>query len=261
MRDEGQLEKQIAHLLGDPQYDGHPLREALAALFAQHQEQLAQIERVTSISDGYHSALRQRNESLAERYRKQIRQLQKIVRISDHYQEMLREANEALKVASTQDHLTGLANRRLMIERLNSEAAAVQRNKNTFCIAVIDIDHFKQINDGYGHDVGDAVLIEVARGLSKTLRAYDVCARWGGEEFLVLLPETDGAQAQETANRIRSAISALRFQGLPPDLGLSVSVGLCQHAVEASVEESIKRADLALYEAKKQGRDRVVLSP
>jgi diguanylate cyclase len=260
MRDDAQLENQIAELLNDPQYAGHPAREALAALFAHYQDQLTQLEKLTTISDGYQQVLRERNQSLAERYRKQIKQLQKIVRISDHYQQMLRELNETLKVASTQDPLTNLANRRLMLDRLNAEAALFERHKQPFSLALADADFFKSINDEHGHETGDTALVAIARALSGALRAYDVCARWGGEEFLMLLPETDGANAQNLANRLRLTVEAIDTSALPSGIHLSISIGVAEHRPGATITETIRRADNALYEAKNSGRNRVVLA-
>jgi diguanylate cyclase (GGDEF)-like protein len=255
------LEPKIAELLADAQYEGHPLREALAALLDRHQEQLTQIERITSISDGYQVVLRERNQSLTERYRKQIRQLQKIVRISDHYQKMLRDLNDALKVASTQDPLTGLANRRLMIDRLNAEAALVERRGLPFSLALADVDYFKDINDNFGHDVGDEVIVKVAQALRSCSRAYDVVARWGGEEFLILFPETSVSKASEIAERLRQGIEDLRHIASDQETRLTISIGVAEHGTGDQLSKTIKRADMAMYDAKHQGRNRVVQAP
>jgi len=260
MRDDGFLEDEITRLLENPEYRDHPLRAALATLFERYTEQLTNLERLTSLSDGYQSVLRDRNQSLADRYRKQIRQLQKIVRISDHYQQMLHEVNEALHIASTQDPLTGLPNRRLMLDRLNSEVALVQRQKTKFCIALIDIDHFKQINDQFGHDVGDAVLVDLARTLGAGLRAYDICARWGGEEFMLLLPETTAETGLEIVRRLQALINGMHHDHLPPEHRPSISIGLAECCPTPNVSDTIKRADMALYEAKSAGRNRIVLA-
>jgi diguanylate cyclase (GGDEF)-like protein len=260
VRDDGQLERDIAALLADSQYEGHPLRDALAALLQRYHDQLASLERLTSISDGYQSALRDQNLSVTQRYQKQIRQLQKIVRISDHYQEMLRELNDALKIASTQDPLTGLPNRRLMLERLNSEAALSDRQGTTFSIALIDIDYFKQINDSFGHDVGDTVLVEMASALTTGLRAYDICARWGGEEFMVLLPETPGDIAIEIARRLQVAVAVASYDKLPATTRPTISAGLAERPPATPIADTMKRADQALYRAKNAGRNSIVLA-
>jgi diguanylate cyclase (GGDEF)-like protein len=257
---EANVEQQILKLIEDPMYAGHPLLEALGTLWEQYQAQLAQIERVTSISDGYQSVLMEKNLSLGERYARQIRQLRKIVRISDHYQAMLRDVNVTLKLASTRDPLTNLANRRLMLERMTEEVASASRLDRPLSANLVDIDHFKQINDRLGHDAGDRVLIGIARALALELRAYDVCARWGGEEFMVLLPDTRGVGALRVAERLCRNVYALHHLGLPADVRVSVSIGVAEYHPDYSLNDMIKRADDALYEAKNSGRNRAVLA-
>jgi diguanylate cyclase (GGDEF)-like protein len=253
-----ELESQIKSLLTDAQYDSHPLREALAALYSRYEAQSSQIERLASISDGYGSMLRERNASLDERNKRHLRQLQKIVRISDHYQTMLRELNETLKVSASQDPLTGLPNRRLMMERLSAEAALNPRRLAPFSLAIIDIDHFKSINDSYGHDIGDHVLIEISQIMSDNLRSYDVCARWGGEEFLILLPETYGNVAFDVLERIREKIEKRDdYSGFR--CPLTISIGISEFKSGEDVLTTLKRADNALYGAKNGGRNIAVL--
>ena len=252
-----ELDDQIEALLADPQYENHPLRLALAQLLERQQEQIGQLERLTSISDGYQSVLNKRYQTLAERHNKQLRQLQKIVKISDHYQKMLQELNESLRIASTQDLLTGLFNRRYTLDRLQNEAALTNRRDNSFSVLMIDIDHFKRVNDSWGHHAGDVALTMVASALQMTLRTSDVCARWGGEEFLVLLPDTSEAGAMEIANRILSTIRALRVPPIPAEQNLTVSIGLAQHGRGDDLDDTLMRADCALYKAKTGGRDRV----
>jgi len=261
MYDDAQLESAIAALLADEQYREHPLREALAALFERYQNHLLQIERLTSISDGYQTVLRERNQTITERYARQMRQLKRIVRISDHYQQMLRESNEALKTSSTRDPLTSLANRRLMLERLHTETAVAERRNSPFALALIDVDHFKQINDRFGHQAGDEVLVSIAHTLAAGLRAYDLCARWGGEEFMVLMPHTTGANALEIAVRLRRRVNALQYPDIAGIETPTISMGIAEYQMDTSFSETIKRADSALYKAKSRGRDRIVLAP
>ena len=253
-----ELDEQIEALLADPQYETHPLRAALAQMLERQQDQVAQLERLTSISDGYQSVLNKRYQTLTERHNKQLRQLQKIVKISDHYQQMLQDLNESLRIASTQDPLTGLFNRRLMLDRLQNEAALTNRRDNLFSVLMLDIDHFKRVNDTWGHHVGDVALTMVASALQLTIRTSDVCARWGGEEFLVLLPDTSEAGALEIAGRILIAIRGLRVPQMPAEQNLTVSIGLAQHGRGADLDETLMRADHALYAAKAAGRDRVM---
>ena len=250
------LEPQIAALLADPQHEGHPLHAALAALWTRYEEQSAQIARLATISDGYGSMLRERNTRLDERNQRHLRQLQKIVRISDHYQTMLRELNDTLKISASQDPLTGLPNRRLMMERLSAEVALSPRRQSPFALALLDIDHFKSVNDSFGHDVGDYVLVEIARAMNEAVRSYDVCARWGGEEFLILLPEA-GTGAPEVCERVRLAIETLPLVAAT-NRTVTASIGVTTFQSGEDVLETIKRADSALYNAKREGRNRVV---
>ena len=252
-----QLDEQVDLLLADPQYDDHPLRTVLAQLVERQQEQVSQLERLTSISDGYQSVLNKRYQTLTERHNKQLRQLQKIVVISDHYQQMLQDLNESLRIASTQDPLTGLFNRRLMLDRLQNEAALTNRRDNLFSVLMIDIDHFKRVNDTWGHHAGDIALTMVASALQMALRTSDVCARWGGEEFLVLLPDTGEAGGLEIAGRLLRAIRCLRVPEMPAECNLAISVGLAQHQRGDDLDETLMRADRALYLAKSGGRDGV----
>jgi diguanylate cyclase (GGDEF)-like protein len=145
----------------------------------------------------------------------------------------------------------------MMQERLKSEAAKVKRCGETFSLALVDVDHFKSINDTWGHDIGDSTLVRLGRELEKQLRGYDLCARWGGEEFLVLLPETKGAGAVEIAHRLRHRAAAISESVLPSGVRLTVSIGIAEHLPGELWETTFKRADDALYSAKTEGRNRV----
>lgn len=191
----------------------------------------------------------------------QLGRMQKVVRICGHYQKMLRARNQALMVASTQDPLTDLPNRRSMLDRLHAEVALAARHLAPFSLAALDIDGFKKVNDTFGHGVGDLVLASIAGSLSRGMRAYDVCARWGGEEFLVLLPETPGPRAQDLADRLRRTVEGREHAGVPTGLRPTVSAGVAEHRLDGQLAETILRADRALYAAKRAGRNRVALAP
>lgn len=256
MADPRQLEARIEALLADEAYAGHPLRAVLAELYAEFQNHLHQLERVTRISDRYQSIARQDKLTLTERYRKQLRQLERIARISDRYQLMLRDVNQALQEASTRDPLTGLANRRLLIERLKAELARHQRGNRTLSIALADVDRFKAINDNHGHEFGDKVLIEVARLLESSVREYDLCGRWGGEEFLIAMLDTGADAAAQIIDRLRLAIAGHQLQVDGQAIELSASFGIAQCRPGDTVSDVINRADTALYAAKRAGRNR-----
>ncbi|HEY6609723.1 MAG TPA: biofilm regulation diguanylate cyclase SiaD [Pseudomonas sp.] len=260
MSSERELDLLVEGLLSDPLHYGHPLREALARLQQQNLDQLSRLERIARISDGYQSLAREQNLSLSERYHRQLRQLEKVARISDRYQDMLRDLNQALQTASQRDVLTGLANRRLLMERLREEELRSQRSGRSFVLAMIDIDYFKQINDTWGHEVGDRALSEIARVLQGAVRGSDLCGRWGGEEFLLLLPETGLAEAQPLIERLRDALRELRVMVGAERLSITASFGVAEYQAPEGYSQVLNRADAALLVAKRSGRDRCVLA-
>lgn len=226
----------------------------LAELYDRYRTQDHLLERLTHISDRFQQAERERNQSYAEYYDRKVRQIEKIVHISDQYQAMLRDLNERLKRISTHDELTGLPNRRHLRERIAQAAAQGKRTGAPCCIALADIDRFKKVNDTLGHSAGDAVLVRTAQALHSGMRQYDLCGRWGGEEFLMLFPGCVGADAVALAERIRGLVAAI---GEAPHVTLSV--GVTELRPGEALDEALKRADAALYKAKEFGRDRVVL--
>lgn len=261
MKQHEQLEEHIEALLADTSYASHPLHEALGALFERYREQTRQIERVSRIADRYQDAERDRGLSYAARYQRQLRQVEKIVRISDRYQSMLRDMNERLHWLSSRDELTGLHNRRHALRRLREEWQRLGRHGGQFCLVLADVDHFKNINDGYGHDVGDRALAAIANILSDGVRQYDVCARWGGEEFLLLFPQSGLDEVQGVLERLRLQLATSSGQLLPAGAAvLTVSFGLavCADPGE-SLDALLLRVDQAMYLAKGQGRDCIVI--
>ncbi len=162
--------------------------------------------------------------------------------------------NELKRLAST-DMLTGLINRMHFEKVLNHEHERVQRYGHPAALIMIDIDHFKSINDDYGHPVGDEVLTRFARLVSDHVRATDSVARWGGEEFMLITPETDEAAAMALAEKLRLLIREANF----PEVGhVTASIGVAPLSPDVPTEQSVHRVDQRLYEAKRQGRDRVV---
>lgn len=162
---------------------------------------------------------------------------------------------ELEKQANT-DSVTGLSNRFSIIEKLQSNYWHFQRYKRTFSVLMIDIDHFKQINDLHGHQVGDQVLEAVAKSIKKTCRQTDFVGRYGGEEFLVLLPETCSEPAAKLAQRIKANIEAL---SLPIEQKVTCSIGVSHIEPGLSQQTLVKQADEAMYRAKNTGRNKVVV--
>lgn len=258
------LDDRIAVLLADEQYHGHPLREVLLEMMQRMGQQLLRLERITQISDRYQSGVHEQVMDLSRRYDRQIKKLEKAIRISDRYQVMLNETNKALQQASTHDQLTGLPNRRLMADCCSREDQRSEREGSTYSLLAIDVDHFKRINDTYGHDLGDQVLKALAETFLKGLRAYDTCARWGGEEFMALLVNADLGIAERVAQRMLEMVRRLCLSGGDGEAALliepRISVGVAEHGPGESFNDVYRRADAALYQAKQGGRDRYVLA-
>lgn len=173
--------------------------------------------------------------------------------------QQLREQSEAFERQAREDGLTGTANRRSMDERLVQAISAAQRSGRPLSFALLDIDHFKRVNDDYSHAVGDAALRAVAQLIRGQLRADESVARWGGEEFAILLPDTALEAARTCCERIREAVAALDCEGFAPGLKLTVSIGIAEREPDMmQPERLVSRADAKLYEAKHAGRNRVV---
>jgi diguanylate cyclase (GGDEF)-like protein len=168
------------------------------------------------------------------------------------------ELGRARQSADT-DALTSLPNRRAFERAWRAEIARHDRYVQPLALILLDLDHFKQINDRWGHDAGDEVLRRVADTLRRAVRDVDLAARLGGEEFVILLPETTFAAASEAAERLRLAVESLQVHWLGQNIPVRVSIGVsaCPSSV-ALPGELLKSADAALYEAKRGGRNRVV---
>lgn len=163
-------------------------------------------------------------------------------------------ANEQLQEMATTDALTGVKNRRALFERLEIEISAYHRSGQACSVLIVDVDHFKRINDSFGHGVGDQYLREVAQKLERIARKIDLVARYGGEEFVVLLPNTDEVGALLSAERHRQAIESSTWPEAPITISIGVAT-LMSHFEPA--ERFLDRADSALYNSKARGRNRV----
>jgi two-component system cell cycle response regulator len=174
-------------------------------------------------------------------------------------QDDLKRTNELLLELSNTDHLSGLFNRRYLMEVLEKEVQRSLRKGGNLSLIILDIDHFKKVNDVYGHLQGDIVLQKVAVQLQKELRAYDTAARYGGEEFIAVLPDARLEDAVFVANRVRTSLQATRFSGELSQLSLTASMGVAMFSKQncTTADGFIKLADDALYRAKANGRNRV----
>jgi len=175
-------------------------------------------------------------------------------------QDELKHSNELLKELSNTDPLTQLFNRRYMMEVLEKEIQRTFRKGSPISLIIMDIDHFKKVNDVYGHQQGDTVLVNVAGLVKRHLRSYDVAARYGGEEFVGILPETPLDEAMVVAERVRVAVQQLTFAHKLQTLKITISMGVATYPGPGvdSIDDIIRVADEALYRAKSEGRNRVL---
>lgn len=180
------------------------------------------------------------------------------IRILD-LQEQLMETQEALRVQATHDGLTGLLNRTAVMEALQLELDRASRAQQPISVMLADLDYFKKINDTYGHLMGDSVLIESARRMKSAVRRYDALGRYGGEEFLFVLPGCAAEAAVAQAERIREAVAESAFSNATAPIAVTCSIGIASrdHPVAEHTDDLVREADLALYQAKRRGRNRV----
>ncbi|OHW61690.1 putative diguanylate cyclase YdaM [Andreesenia angusta] len=169
--------------------------------------------------------------------------------------EELQRKNEALSESSIVDQLTGIKNRRYFDQKINEEKNRADRQGTKFSIILFDLDKFKSVNDAYGHDIGDDVIVKTVEVISKIIRQTDSFARWGGEEFTVLMENTGIEGAIEEAERMRSAVENIEH---PVAGKVTISIGVSEYTLGEKVETLFKRADEALYEAKRSGRNKVI---
>jgi len=174
--------------------------------------------------------------------------------------EHLKSELELVNRLVREDQLTGALNRRGLDGALEREAARAERNGTPLCIALIDIDNFKKINDTYGHQVGDIVLVHLVAIIKETIRTNDLIGRYGGEEFMVLLPDARLDTAAAVMGRLQRGLAAKQIAWAKQQLVVTFSAGIAAHAKGEGVEALVKRADQALYEAKRVGKDRIIVA-
>ncbi len=174
--------------------------------------------------------------------------------------EKLKASNEALEKQATTDYLTGISNRRSFFEMAYKEVCRSDREASPLCLIIVDLDDFKHVNDQYGHAAGDEILVQTTLAMGECLRTYDLLGRLGGEEFVILLPETSEVQGLEIGERIRKKIEAAIIVFEDQSISVTVSMGLVvRESTAYCLEKAISQADEALYEAKRSGKNKVVV--
>ena len=179
-------------------------------------------------------------------------------RVVHKHNQRLKHMNAELAHMSQNDQLTGIANRYLLHQRLHQEMNAKRVAHHSFSIMIMDVDNFKNINDEYGHDIGDKVIQEIATLLTAMIREQDLVGRWGGEEFLIICPQTSQHGTKQLAEQIRQQIQQHSFV---VDTTMTVSIGVSEFLPGEDINDCIKRADEALYQAKNAGRNQTILAP
>ena len=181
--------------------------------------------------------------------------------VSNYYANMTYNIRNHLTYTSNFDLLSGLYNRRQFIYLAQKELSRIKRDKSSLSLILMDIDHFKKVNDTYGHPCGDCVITQISETIENSLRSEDVIARWGGEEFIILLPNTDSTQVAILAERLRLTIKNQKFVCSEADLKVTVTLGLTtinQHAL--SLDDLVEKAVQSLYIGKENGRDQYVIN-
>jgi len=243
---------------------GAPLQAPQYAVVQADLERLVDLARRQGTVDGFSAQLRNRRgepfwaEIAARlvRFRGQQALLAGLRNVSPQ-----RALEERLRELATTDGLTGLLNRRRLMEVAEEEMTRATRYGRPLCLGMLDLDHFKAVNDRFGHLVGDDALRTVAEAVKGELRRYDQAGRYGGEEFVVILPETSLEAGRTVLERIRDRVSALRLGGAAEGAMVTASIGLVEWRPGEPLGAAIQRADGALYQAKRAGRNRVVAAP
>lgn len=199
-----------------------------------------------------------RQEEVKGRVKSQI-QLRGLIKEKENLIKELEEANKKIEHTARTDPLTELANRREMVDKIENEIIRYERNQRPFSLIISDIDFFKNINDRLGHDAGDSILKQLSRFFKSHIRGQDTVARWGGEEFLFLLPETDLHGASILAEKMRKGVASKTHYFNQTEISLTMSFGISLFNNSDTYETCLKRADECLYKAKNSGRNRLFL--
>jgi len=204
----------------------------------------------------YNLTLENHSAQLEQLVKKRTEELHQALRKQEQLNDIFLEANKKLDYFATTDELTGLMNRRCFFEHADREASRAQRYSRKTMLVMLDIDFFKEVNDSFGHQAGDCVLSEIAKVMSDNIREHDTIGRVGGEEFAIVMPETDMKEGEELCERIRLAVSSTEIMISSVGISVSVSMGVSEvRSDELTISGAMIRADQALYDSKHKGRN------
>jgi diguanylate cyclase len=234
--------------------DLHTTTESARDLNQLKQAVRQRMEAISQRMDTFRRMENQRHAESDKRYQAMQDRLQNLEQESGELRKRLHEAHRK----ASSDALTGIANRLGFDERLALELARFKRYGKPLSLLVIDVDHFKRVNDQYGHKAGDLVLKTIAQTLRQNVRTTDFLARFGGEEFVTLLPDTDGSAAWQVAEKLRESVFECGFHHQGQRVTITISIGIASFSSNSTFEQVFERADTALYSAKTGGRNRCV---
>lgn len=243
-----------------------------ARIYAREFQLLEKTKNIRSTGDITKTELLNEYTRLSNEYGKLLKQTIKITRIGDSNQRKLLTANEQIEkqkdelgvaykkmeLLARTDPLTRLSNRRDFLEKFRSEVHRFERSGAPFSVAMGDLDDFKRINDSRGHDCGDYVLTAIADILRTKVRKQDAIARWGGEEFILLLPGANLEGGQKVAEGVRERIAAESFTYKGAAVSVTITLGVCEFSKELGIDGTIRKADKALYVGKQKGKNCIV---
>lgn len=257
---EEKVVQQAEELLQDFAKRTDEIHENLQNLIDAYRKSFREQERLVRVSDRQQEQMRQLTNELQEKTKQlqeQALNFQGLNRTLEAEIEARKQLEEELRLLATTDKLTGTVNRHRFYEIGQYERLRMERSKRTISVMMLDFDCFKEINDRFGHATGDEALRCFARTCREQLRSVDILGRLGGDEFGVLLPDTDLRSAIEVSERLRRAVAACKITVMDEEVSITVSVGVAAMRDDENFETTLARADAAMYAAKQTGRNRV----
>jgi len=231
------------------------------AVAKEDKEELLQVEYIISTGKFSGNPLVPEIARLMANYKRLLEKTDNLARENQRIKTQLLELGRSLELTTRIDVMTGLANRRDILGKIEQEFSRAQRHKRTFSVILADIDDFKDVNETYGFNAGDEILVEIANVIRVCIRGEDICARWSGEQFILLLPETGIKGAESVAQKICQTVAMTVFRVHKPGIRVTLSLGVSEYSRGDTTFQCISRADQALLQAKRSGKNRYSMAP